>query len=323
MASDNLTSLILGALDRSEKVSNLLLEDVLARRRAKEMKDYEMETLPEKTRIQEESQIRIRKAIPQMRWLQNDDGTWSQVEGAGISRLPIQPQPRETPEQTAEKARLVREAQNTADKNVPPTRSGMSAEIRTANDLRKEFINRPEVKDYVTVNTNVRSMDSLLIGALSGNMNNKVALDQGLVTMYNKLTDPNSVVRESEYARTPENLPTVNRISGALQKVFEGGAGLTDADREALVIGAKIIANERGKTFQDLRTEYEGLSRRYNIDSSLVTATLPEFKAFGIEKKKENKNLSLPFLPKEKSAEVGVQKIESKKMLLKQKLGLQ
>lgn len=146
--------------------------------------------------------------------------------------------------------------------------------------IREEFINRPEVKEYITVNTSVKSMDSLLKNAKSGNIQNKVALDQALVTMYNKLTDPNSVVRESEYARTAGNLPLMNRFSGALEKVQKGGAGLTDSDRDALVWGAKVIADERGKTYSDTLKSYTDLSNQYGIEPSLITRGLPEHKAY-------------------------------------------
>ena len=156
-------------------------------------------------------------------------------------------------------------------------------DFQTANQLRKEFIDRPEVKEFVTVNTQVKSMDALLKSALSGNMKNQAALDQGLITMYNKLTDPNSVVRESEYARTPENLPTINRIIGAIQKVKEGGAGLTNEDRQALVLGARIIGNERGKEFRRSKESYTSLSGKYGIDPSLVVGTLPDFSGYATE----------------------------------------
>lgn len=137
--------------------------------------------------------------------------------------------------------------------------------------LRQEFINRPEVKDYVTVGTSVESMDSLLNNAMQGNIQNATALDQALITMYNKLTDPQSVVRESEYARTPENLPVVNQMLGAIQKIQSGGAGLTNSDRQALVLGAKIIANQRGKTYNKTLAEYQGLANNYDMDIDLIT----------------------------------------------------
>lgn len=154
--------------------------------------------------------------------------------------------------------------------------------------VREEFINRPEVKEYTTIDTQVRSMDALLNSAKKGNVKNKVALDQALVTMYNKLTDPNSVVRESEYARTPENLPLVNRLKGAIQKVQAGGAGLTDSDREALVWGAKVIANERGNTFNSTLQQYIDLGNQYGIDQRLITRGLPPHKEYKLSTPKIN-----------------------------------
>ena len=137
--------------------------------------------------------------------------------------------------------------------------------------VREEFLNRPEVKEYVSVNTSVRSMDEMLQRALEGGKENKVAIDQSLITMFNKLTDPNSVVRESEYARTPGNLPFTNRFTGAFQKLQRGGAGLTNDDRKALVLGAKVIADERGRTFNETRQGYVDLSQQYNFDPSIIT----------------------------------------------------
>ena len=164
------------------------------------------------------------------------------------------------------------------------------AEIyKRGSDLRQEFLNRPEVKEYVTINTQVKSMDSLLKSALSGNVNNKISLDQALITMFNKLTDPTSVVRESEYARTPENIPFVNRIPGAIAKLQEGGAGLTDKDREALVWGAKVIADERGKTFNETYTGYEDLAETMaKVPKTMVTRGMKQHTMYN--KKAETKS---------------------------------
>lgn len=153
-------------------------------------------------------------------------------------------------------------------------------QFSNSTKLRQEFINRPEVKDYMTVSPNIEAMDSLLSKSLSGDIQNASALDQGLITMYNKLTDPQSVVRESEYARTPENIPFVNRFKGAIQKINEGGAGLTNDDRKALVQGAKIIANERGNQYQKTLGEYKGTAAEYGLDEKLITRDMPDFKPY-------------------------------------------
>ena len=163
-------------------------------------------------------------------------------------------------------------------------------ELNNVTKLRQEFINRPEVKDYVTVSTNVRAMEGLLDKAVSsGNKENLVAVDQGLITMYNKLTDPQSVVRESEYARTPGNLPIVNRIYGAIAKVQQGGAGLTDDDRKSLVLGANIILKERGQTYNNALNEYTDLSSKYGLDPNMVTRGMKPFESSLVEKPKINK----------------------------------
>lgn len=163
-----------------------------------------------------------------------------------------------------------------------PDGKGTIQNFNATTKARQEFLNRPEVKDYVTVSTNVRSMDALLDSALSGDEENKVALDQGLITFYNKLTDPASVVRESEYARTAQNVPLMNQIQGAIEKAKAGGAGLTDKDRKALILAAKIIANERGKTFNSTLKEYAGLAGQYGFDPSLVTRGMQEHQDFDL-----------------------------------------
>lgn len=173
-------------------------------------------------------------------------------------------------------------------------RIARQSELNNATRLRTEFINRPEVKDFVTVNTNVNAMDSLLNMALAEKTKeNYVAIDQGLITMYNKLTDPQSVVRESEYARTPENLPIVNRIQGAIGKIKAGGAGLTDEDRKALVEGAKIILKERASPYNSALVEYTDLASQYGLDSSMVTRGMQPYQ----NKSNNEVSVSLDALP--------------------------
>jgi len=166
-------------------------------------------------------------------------------------------------------------------------------QLTMASQLRQEFINRPEIKEFVTINTQVKAMDSLLNNAIGGDIKNKVALDQALITMYNKLTDPQSVVRESEYARTPENLPFYNRFFGAFNKLEKGGAGMTDDDRKALVWGAKLIANERGQIFNERSQYYGNLAQKANIDPELVIGGITEYKPYEEMNQNQNANKDL------------------------------
>ncbi len=61
-----------------------------------------------------------------------------------------------------------------------------------------------------------------------------IAVDQALITIFNKMLDPTSVVRESEYARTPQDQGVMSRLKGKWGKIKEGGAGLTDTERQGI-----------------------------------------------------------------------------------------
>ncbi len=167
--------------------------------------------------------------------------------------------------------------------------------FKRTSALRSEFIDRPEVKDYVNIKTQVGSMDSLLKYAATGAPNVNNPLDQALIMTYNKILDPSSVVRESEYARTPENLSTVNRVMGALEKFSEGGAGLTAEDRQSLVLGAKIIADERGKSFNEALKGYQKAATSAAVVPQDVIRSFRPAKKFqkGITKKEDTYDLKV------------------------------
>lgn len=60
------------------------------------------------------------------------------------------------------------------------------------------------------------------------------AQSQAVIIGFNKLIDPTSVVRESEYARTPEGASLVNRLEGKIQQLTQGGAGLNATELQGL-----------------------------------------------------------------------------------------
>jgi hypothetical protein len=132
---------------------------------------------------------------------------------------------------------------------------------RTAEfGLRKEFLGLPEVKEFPVVESQSRRALKALSEQGKGS---NVAVDQSIITVFNKMLDPTSVVRESEYARTPQDLSVLSRIRGKWDKVQRGGAGLDATERQALnrMVGnfAQIASkqyNSRAKEYRQLATEY-------------------------------------------------------------------
>jgi len=74
-------------------------------------------------------------------------------------------------------------------------------------------------------------------------------MDQAIIIAFNKLKDPTSVVRESEYLRSAQGQSVLDRLSGWFSKGMEGGSGLS--------------ADERRLFMQGLMEGYRGLQDRY------------------------------------------------------------
>ena len=134
--------------------------------------------------------------------------------------------------------------------------------------LRKEFTNLKEVKDFKEVRTKFQVMQEAL--KVSTKTNNFVAVDQALITLFNKMTDPQSVVRESEYARTPKDLSVINKIKGKASKILSGGAGLTQDERNALVDMSKNFRNVYAGHYKNSVVEYRKLANMSGLDPNMI-----------------------------------------------------
>lgn len=92
---------------------------------------------------------------------------------------------------------------------------------------------------------------------------------QAIITAFNKILDPNSVVRESEYARTSEGSSLLNRLDGALTKLQSGGAGLSIQSLEEYAnLGKEFMNNyndSQVNTLKQVRNQTE--SYGLNLDN--------------------------------------------------------
>lgn len=149
---------------------------------------------------------------------------------------------------------------------------------REAGSFRKEFNELKGVKHYYDLSEKLDVMEAAL--EKSRTAKNMIAVDQALITTYNKFTDPDSVVRESEYARTPENMPLINRFEAAFLKMKKGGV-LTPDDREALVDMARSIYRKSEQGFKERLSEYHGYLRNLNVEPEQYIKT-PKFKSMTV-----------------------------------------
>ncbi len=115
-------------------------------------------------------------------------------------------------------------------------------------------------------------MDAGLAAARRGDMN---AGAQAVLVTFQKFLDPQSVVRESEYARSGEGLAMAERIRGWYEKNFQtGGAGVPLAELEKFAqLGKEINTRLAGEGTSLLSAEKKRISSiadRYNIPPDMV-----------------------------------------------------
>jgi len=136
-------------------------------------------------------------------------------------------------------------------------------------DLQAKFQAVPEVKEFVTISTQVKRAEEAILEARTGkgSMN---AVDQSLITLMNKILDPTSVVRESEYARTPEGMSALERMKGWAGKISAGGAGLSSQERESLYTMINKFYSVSEKMYNDQVNYYTDLAKRKGVDPADV-----------------------------------------------------
>jgi hypothetical protein len=122
---------------------------------------------------------------------------------------------------------------------------------------------------------------------------NLVAVDQAIITTFNKMTDPDSVVRESEYARTASDLALWNRLKGKIEKWQKGGAGLTISDRRALAKLARQFYEVAENKYRDSFEEYQGYIKEYKLDPEKYLKT-PKWMKKSEPRKREAEGIAEP-----------------------------
>lgn len=150
-------------------------------------------------------------------------------------------------------------------KDKPITATGMA---NLAHQLRGEIKSNPYVKDFQDINNKYSVMQKAF--KKSKDSKNFIAIDQAIISLFNKMTDPQSVVRESEYIRTPQNQSIIDRFKGAVSKYGYGGAGIAQEDRQALIEMANEFHNSYAKNYDDTINNFKELARETGISEKLI-----------------------------------------------------
>jgi len=136
------------------------------------------------------------------------------------------------------------------------------ANLKGATDLRKEYNQRQIVKDFNTIKTAYNTIKS---AAASGT----AAGDMSSIFAYMKILDPNSTVREGEYASAKNATGIPQRIQNWYNSAKDGQL-LSPEQRKQFLSEAKNIYEARSQGLKQVQDEFSGLAGKYNVDKGLI-----------------------------------------------------
>lgn len=154
---------------------------------------------------------------------------------------------------------------------------GSGKELDRASGLRKEFQESPIYKNYQTVNSQFNSLKSAYALSLNPNNESRAASDQALIVTLNKMLDPTSVVRESEFARTEVGVGLMNRIQSYLPKLRKGGQAISNVDRKAVYDMANKLLQGSQEGLNQHIDRYVNIAKQYGVDPNLILGDIKKF----------------------------------------------
>lgn len=145
-----------------------------------------------------------------------------------------------------------------------------------AKKYRDEFRGLPVVENY-----------NIALGTFNAAMNTRDTPegDQSLITAFARMMDPNSVVREGEFATAAGNESTFKRIKAQIAKEFgvEGAGRLTPTGRIRLREEMRnLVVNRFKMPYDQARQQYSQFARMDGLDPFKVVGE-PAEQAFGPE----------------------------------------
>ena len=117
----------------------------------------------------------------------------------------------------------------------------------------------------------MRQRDLMSIGMKAAARGDMAAGSQTVLVTFQKILDPISVVRESEYARSSSGQALLAQVEGAVEKLGKGGAGVTLEQLGAFArLADEAVAKLSNGRVRDERERIGRFADHYGIDKSII-----------------------------------------------------
>lgn len=144
--------------------------------------------------------------------------------------------------------------------------------------LRQEFDRAEEVPREVE-----RQLANMQIGLRRFTEGDQIGGSQLVLVTFQRILDPESVVRESEYARTPAGLGFIQRIEGFVERLGivgpGGGAGVPEDELRGMVETAAAMAENMKGFNSGIRARIQRTAEDQGLDPTLIFADTSDLAA--------------------------------------------
>ena len=130
-----------------------------------------------------------------------------------------------------------------------------------------------QTKAAQTSATAVSQMRESIKAVKNGSM---AAGSQGVLVTFQKLLDPTSVVRESEYDRSAAGQAMMARLQGQYDRIVSGGAGIPVAELEKFVSLAEAYNRNAQLSASRLKQQFDSIATDFGLNPAHITRELDE-----------------------------------------------
>jgi hypothetical protein len=145
---------------------------------------------------------------------------------------------------------------------------------KATRENKKDFEGLEKVKNYRDATTKLNIIRGAYNRAENARLSGKLIplgpTDQTLINTFNKMLDPGSVVRESEFARSAESLAWIEKLRAKYAKIGEGGV-VTPAERAEILRLSEIFEAMSADGFNKLIDNNMEYYQKFGLDVNDVT----------------------------------------------------
>lgn len=139
------------------------------------------------------------------------------------------------------------------------------------SDYYKRIVDLPQFKLLADIDSNFKALQDL-------SKQDSKASDIGLISTVARIRDPNSTVREGEYAINSDTQAYLDKVVGNWQSIVKGESRLTPSDKNKIIASVVPKYNELGQSYLQVRNPLiEALKRQGGNPENVPTMDFQPF----------------------------------------------